>query len=205
MSKYTPWILLIIPIYFAITVCCAQSLNPIYTEDDIIYDPALIGTFQDEDEAIMAFRQHDSLETTYVLTLTNSDGYSGEFVIVLVDIEGYMFLDFYPIPNEQTGEDLSQYLSLPTHGFLRVDQIEPDLILRSMDVEWLTDYLQNNPNALEHVFRQSDWPDEPPIITASTEEYQAFIVEHIDTEGAYGDPLIYSRLVDTDEESITDE
>ncbi len=206
MKKYAPWILLIIPIYFAITVCCAPSLHPIYTEDDIIYDPALIGTWLGEDDEILAIRQHDALDNAYLMTYTDSDGDIGEFDARLVDIEGYTFLDVYPIPNEQSEDDHSQYLLIPTHGNVMVTQIEPDFIFVVMDEEWLADYLEDNPDALKHEYANYDPSDQGRlIVTASTEDLQAFLIEHIGTEGAYGDPVTYSRLDDTDEDSISDE
>ena len=76
------------------------------------------------------------------------------------------------------------------HNIL-VEQIEPTLRIRTMDMEWLDDFLVENPEAIAH-----DTIEEGTrlIFTASTEELQAFMLEHIDTEGAYAETIELIRL-----------
>lgn len=191
MKKYTPWILMIIPIYFAIAVCCTPSLHPIYTEEDIIFDPALIGTWQaDASEDIWEFTQHYEVDDAYLFTYTSDDG-PGNFMARLVEIGDYMFLDLYPEPKEcgDNGDgNLSDILMVPLHGFILIDQIEPTLNYRIMDDDWIADYLEQNPGALKHEFETEYYSNEARLLlTASTEDLQAFLIEHIENEDAYSE------------------
>ena len=201
MKKYTLWLLLLIPIYVAIVVRCTPSLHPIYTPDDIIYDPALIGTWQAQDSVeTLEFSPYSEKEAAYNLTYTDSDGNTGEFMAHLVSVGDHMFLNIYPEPNETDEDDLALYLTIGANMFVLVEQIEPEFIVRDIDEDWLSSYLTENPDALKHEFVVNSFTDGVPepaselVLTASPEELQAFMIEHIDTEGAYGDPTVYTRI-----------
>jgi hypothetical protein len=204
MKKYTPWILMIIPIYFAIVVCCTPSLHPIYTEEDIIFDPALIGTWSgDASEETWEFAQHDAVDDAYVLICTDEDGDSGNFLTRLVEIGDYMFLDLLPA-GEESGDngvgDISDILMVPMHGFILVDQIEPSLNYRIMDDDWIADFLEQNPGVLKHELETEYYSNEARLLlTASTEDLQAFLIEHIETEGAYGEVEVLYRIEEQSE------
>jgi len=207
MKKYTLWLLLLIPIYVAIVVRCTPSLHPIYTPDDIIYDPALIGTWQEQDSGdsgdvleFVAFPEHGN---AYKLTFTNGDRDTGNFLAHLAGVGDYMFLDLYPELKETDEVDLAMDWLIGSHMFVLVEQIEPDLIIRDMDYEWLSSYLSENPDVLEHEFVVDPYtevhsdPNNRLVLTASPEELQAFMIEHLDTEGAYAEPTVYTRIDET--------
>ena len=198
MKKYALWFLLLIPIYAAIVVRCTPSLHPIYSDSDIIYDPALIGTWQPDDPDatwILDFKSADDANRTYVMTFTDGENETwGTFVAHLAKIRDHIFLDAYPKLEDADANDARFDLLLPTHIFALVEQIEPDLTLRDMNDDWLNSYLAENPNALAHEFVQKEGEPEPTLVlTASTEELQAFVIQHIQTEGAY-DESSYHRV-----------
>ena len=204
MKKYALWLLLIIPIYVAIVVRCTPSLHPIYTPDDIIYDPTLIGTWQAQDSVeTLEFSPYSEKETAYSMIYTDSDGNTGEFLAHLVSVGDHMFLNIYPEPQETGEVDNAWLLLLGVNAFVLVEQIDPELIIRDMDEEWLSSYLTENRDALKHEFVVNSFTDGVPepesklVLTASPEELQAFMIEHIDTEGAYDDPTVYTRVDET--------
>jgi hypothetical protein len=201
MKKYAPWLLLLLPIYAAIVVQCTPSLHPIFRNEDLNFDPALIGVWQTEDsKETWTIGTLDDSERSYGSTYTDEDGKTGEFLTYLVAIGDHKFLDFYPMPKEPAEGDYSFALMQGMHGFVAVDQIEPDLIVRVMDDEWLAAYLRDNPDALKHEWVAHEWSsggssgEDALVLTASIEELQAFMIEHLDTEGAYGEPEVYHRI-----------
>jgi len=205
MKKYAPLLLLIIPIYFAIAVSCIPSLHPIYTDDDVIFEPGLLGTWYDINDVdhIWNFTQSGD-GNAYIVSAENSeDGgtLAGDFLGHLVEIDDYIFLDLYPMPEEEDGEDLRYELLIPAHAFFLVEQMEPSLLMINLDQEgWLEPYLYDNPEALDHTYVGEDmWGYNDLLLTAKTEDLQAFFVEHAETEGAYGDPTEFHRIEDPEE------
>jgi hypothetical protein len=121
---------------------------------------------------------------------------TARFVAHLAKIQDHIFLDAYPVSSDADKNDLGLYFMLPTHVFWLVEQIEPKLTVRDMNEDWLNSYLAQNPSALRHdeVEGPGGENDTRLVITASTEELQAFIIEHLETEGAYSDPAVYHRV-----------
>ena len=207
MKKYKIWLLLFFPLYAVINIGWMASLNPIYNYDDIIYDPALIGTWEIggwfmPDTCEVA--PYDETGKAYLITCFNGSDNVGEFEAHLVKVGDYMFLDAFPYPKYTDEYDMAQDLAVYTHFYILVDQIEPDIIVRIMDETWLRNWLQENPESLKHdiLYAQDVEPGQryfsgPLLLTASTEDLQAFMVEHIDTEGAYSDQIVCQRVDET--------
>jgi hypothetical protein len=79
-------------------VGCIPSLHPLYTENDLIFEKALVGTWVDENpENTWTFSQ--SGEKEYKL-IYSEDGKPGEFTAHLLKIKDKMFIDLYPAEPE---------------------------------------------------------------------------------------------------------
>jgi hypothetical protein len=107
----------------------------------------------------------------------------GVFVAHLAKINGVMFLDLFPA--ELNGK-MNEYYVLhfrAVHSFLLVEQIEPRLRMSSMDLDWLETLLEQNPEAVRHETVNGEI-----VFTATTQELQTFLLKHVRTDGAYGDP-----------------
>jgi hypothetical protein len=128
-----------------------------------------------------------------MISFADPDGNSGSLLGRLVGIGDYLFLDLYPPEREDSG--YAYMLTLDTHAFALVVQTEPDLIVRDMDDEWLRHYVEDNPGALSYDDIEGVYIDcSTRVTTASTEELQVFMIEHVDTEGAYSDPTVFHRV-----------
>jgi hypothetical protein len=141
---------------------CVPSLQPLYTDEDLIFDPALLGTWFGENSSdTWEFTKKD--ETEYKLVVTESDssmskGGKGEFVVHLVKVEGVMFLDLFPAEPNCPQNDFYLGHLLPVHTFLRVFQIEPTLKLAWFSPGgggpegkgWLEIYLEEHPTSIRH-------------------------------------------------------
>jgi hypothetical protein len=170
------------------------SLHPIYTEEDIVFEPALCGSWLGDDNVtILNIAPNTEYENAYNFSSSNNPEGSINLLVHLVSIDDHLFLDCYPPDSESN--DIGDSLKLYTHAFFRVVQIEPDLIVRDMDQEWLKAYLKDNPDALRLDYVENVKLDcTAPVVTSSTEEIQAFMIEHLETEGAYGDPIVLHRV-----------
>lgn len=167
---------------------CVPSLNPLYTEKDVVYDAELVGVWTNTDEtdkSTWAFEKGDG--SAYKLVLTEGDKVS-PFVAHLVQLGQHRFLDLCPDRDVlKDGKQGGLYNSalIPGHLFLKVQQISPVLQLGMLDVDWLDKLLKANPKAVAH----QEMEGGGVVLTASTAELQAFVIKHWDTTNAWGEKL----------------
>ena len=156
---------------------CVPSWNPLYTEKDLVFNDALIGTWipnatPGSKETWVFSKEGDKL---YALEQTDDEGRKAGFRVGLVRLKDYLFLDLYLV-NVQSGEGkLNAWASFslaPAHLFLKVHQIEPTLKIAAMNPDWMKKFLQKHPESIPHrvVFEDSI------VLTGSTKELQKFIV-----------------------------
>jgi hypothetical protein len=175
---------------------CVKSLHPLYTEQDVIFDEKLVGCWSEysSDEAWCFSRKG---ETGYQLVYSDRSGKSGRFVARLFRINEQVFMDLYPsLSSEEFNQnDFFKLHLLPVHTFAHVKQIGPTLQMRFPDPEWLRKLVEKNPETLRH-----EKVEREIIVTATTNEMQAFWLKHLDTEGAFGDFSDLKRKAKVDSE-----
>ncbi len=165
---------------------CVPSLNPLYTEKDVIYDSDLVGVWQSADEkekGLWTFEKGEGLD--YKLVLTEDDK-SSPFVAHLLQLGKHRFLDLCPdkssVKAGKTGF-LYDVALIPGHLFFKVAQIKPTLQVAILDVDWLDKLLKANPKALAH----QEMEGGGMVLTATTKALQEFVTKNWDTEGAWGE------------------
>jgi len=170
---------------------CVPSLNPLYTDKDVIFDSALVGTWSGDDEKeSWAFEK--GADKSYNLTQTDSEGNTARFEAHLLQLKDYRFLDLYLIElgKESKINNYAGCALIPGHMFFKVSRIEPTLQMAVMDPDWIKDFLDKNPKAIRHQ-RLTD-PDEHKdrgiVLTAETKDLQNFVLKHIKDEKFFGEP-----------------
>jgi hypothetical protein len=164
---------------------CVPSLNPIYTDKDLIFDPALVGTWG-SDDAREKWVFEKSGSTSYKLKQTDAEGMTAEFDARLVRLGDYKFLDLIVTNIDEKYfrmNGLAVFSMIPGHLVLKLHEIGPKLKLSVMNVDWVNEFLMKNPKSLDHV----RLADERYAITASTKEFQKFVLQHAAGEGLFGD------------------
>lgn len=179
---------------------CLPSLHPLYTDDTLIFEEKLLGKWIEEDgDVIWEFKKAGEQE--YEMRVL--DGKEGRFEAHLIKLEDMMFLDIFP-DDEMLEEmqDFYKFHILPVHTFMKVEQIDPNLQLRMMNPEKVSDMLKDDPNLLKHEF-----VDDSIVLTASTKELQEFVTKYANTEDVFGDASDMTRLepLYTDEDVVFDE
>ena len=199
MKKYALAIALFIPVYVALVVCCTPTLHPIYTEDDIVFDPELVGVWN-----------HSNADADYTLEITpgednayrlvyidNEEGLRGGFTAHLVSIGEFLFLDIYPEEPEMEKSDVYISHFIPIHSFARIDSIGPDLQITHIDGDWLATFLDENPDVLAHDIVVDATGYELTLLTAPTEDIQAWLIENSENEQLYDfDPMVFTRVIE---------
>jgi hypothetical protein len=159
---------------------CIPSVNPFYTDKDVVMDQRLVGEWQEKGNTnnpeIWKFEQSTN-GTSFDLTVTDN-GKTGQFSAHLFKLKEEHFLDLVPTDcNYATNQaDLVAYSMFPGHLLVHVPQIEPALKLEFFDFDWLAKYLDKNPRAIEHHLE-----GERIILTADTRALQKFVLKHLGT------------------------
>ena len=168
-------------------ISCVPSVNPLFTEQDLIFEPALLGTWSNPDGTeTWIFTLEDDKE--YRAVFRDSDGKKGEFAVNLLRIEGKMFLDLSPIRTGPGESDFYRSHFLPMHTFVHVSIASPNARLAILEPDWLKAHLAAEPTALRHEKVSGE-----VVLTASTKELQAFYLKHLSTPNAFSDPEDFVR------------
>ena len=165
---------------------CVPTLNPLYTDKDVMFEPALLGEWAEaktNSKATLIFSKGAGKE--YKLISGDKGEKGSAFIAHLVKLGDKLFLDVKPDPASARDCDCS---GLPWHMFFYVSQIEPTLRMWDLNDKWLEKLLKTNPSALKH-----EVVDGNLVLTASTRQLQSFVLRHLSTKGAFTDPVDYVR------------
>jgi len=187
---------LILVAMLSMSAGCVLSLHPIWTDEDIIFEPALVGVWEDGKES-WAFSQSGK-DRRYDLVYTDSDGKEGRFTATLVNIQGTFFLNLLPKDPTLEGNDFYKWHLLPLNSFIYIQQIEPTLQMSFPDIEWLGQHLETSPDAIQHELYGKDMV----ILTASAAALQAFWLKHTETEDAFSETSDMQRKADLPDSSV---
>jgi hypothetical protein len=117
------------PMWFSV-----GTVNPLYTDNDLVFDPLLVGVWVDEaptqvTEENWTFKK--GAGKSYNLTVTEEHGEKGEFEAHLLKLKDYFFLDLKPsqFGLDATQADMTKWALIPGHLILRVYELDPELKL----------------------------------------------------------------------------
>jgi hypothetical protein len=153
---------------------CVPSLNPLYTDDTLVFEPALIGVWkQPEGSARWNFSQLDA--RSYRLLYTDEQGQQGRFIGHLVRLDGELFLDLFPEESQLDASGFYKLHLVPIHTIYRVHGTQPNLKLAAIDYKWFDEYLTSHPKEIQYATFNGR-----KLITASTADVQKFVRAHED-------------------------
>ncbi len=153
---------------------CVPSLNAVYTEENLVFDPAMIGTWtQEGSPARWEFSKSEG--KSYRLLYTDERGQQGRFIGHLAQIEGERFLDLYPEDPQMEAAGFYKFHLVPIHTIYRVRGTQSTLNLAAIDFKWLDEYLTSHPQEIESATFSGR-----KLITAPTAAVQKFVLAHKD-------------------------
>jgi len=190
MKKFYPIVLIGIA---ALLSACIPSVNPFYTEKDVVFDARLLGKWLEKDakDAPESWEFNRLGTNSYKLIITQNNGSRrGTFKVHLFKLGTEYFLDLIPSQCEfaTNQADLVSISMFPGHMLARVTKIEPELELAFFDFDWLAKHLKENPAALAH--RKED---DAILLTADTAALQRFVLKHIAEGNLFQKPGVLVR------------
>jgi hypothetical protein len=156
-----------------------------------------VGDWTDADGNIVKFTQTDA--KSYKLVYMDKDGKTASYAAHLAQIRDTLFLDLCPeevVPANTNGG--YQLHILPMHSFWVVHQITPELKSSFMNPDWFKKYLADNPKEIAHEQVETGKDKNRIVLTASTEELQAFFLAHLNTPGAFSPLAAFRKLMPVD-------
>ncbi|MCE5248686.1 hypothetical protein LLG96_00550 [bacterium] len=161
--------------------CLVTSLNPLYTDKDIVYEESLVGSWRsDSDKETWMFEKEG--KNAYTLFIFDKET-SGKFEVKLIRLGGWLFIDMFPAEPENV--NLYYYLhTIPTHSFIKVSIEDNTLKLAFMELEWFQERIKNGTDiGLQYVTRQDE--SDMVLLTAPTDQLQAFVMKHADNDSLF--------------------
>ena len=152
---------------------CLYSLQPFYTNQDVVFKPALLGTWTSvEKNEYWVFSSEDPARRSYRLVVHDrlDERKSIEAHAVLFRLESFLFLDLAPSTDESdpSAEDYLPYQ--PPHLVLLVESMAPTLRLASLNYRGPSDA-----EFPAHV-REGSGFDTEIILTAPTKDLQTYLL-----------------------------
>lgn len=182
-------------IFLVFLAGCIPSIHPLYHQEDIVFKPELLGSWQ-QDDAKWVFEQ--SGENGYFLkyyekgNLINENQTYSDFEVTLVKLGENFYLDIYPGENEQIEfSTLLQSTLLPVHSFARINFLEEGIEISFLSIDWMEELLKENPMIIAH--------EKTPnyiVLTASTDELQKFIISYSNNEKAFVESSLLERFAE---------
>lgn len=164
---------------------CVPALHSFYTPDDVVYEEALLGRWQQENgSSVWTFsplpkeKQKANLRQYRVLIDLKEKDKTKRAVMVgtLLRLKGTVYLDLAPGTPEELKEKVSAFWAwhvLAAHTLWRMDREQKTLHLRPMNPRRVEDYLQQHPGEVAHTTL-----DGRLVLTAPTQQLQAFVNKH---------------------------
>lgn len=178
---------------FVLSLSCVLSLNPLYTEKDLVVEPKIEGNWADkEGKEIWTFEK--ASEKSYKLTIVQKEksGESSEkseteepvkFAVHLVKLGNYIFMDLYP-QEPDIKNDFYKWHLLPAHSFSRI-WIEQDNVKISMlSIDWFKKMIEKK--KVKIAYEKID--ENRFVMTAPTEKLQKFVLKYAEDSEAFPEP-----------------
>lgn len=171
-----------------LTGCWQKSVHPFYTANDVFFEEKLLGEWRETGK-----------EEGQGTTWTISKGESPKaYTIKIADNETKLECDgrLFKMGDTQLLDLHSRnraVLDMPAHTLFRVRELGATFKMQLLSPGWMKNRLQLHPKELAHAFAADpEHPDDVDkgefILTASTEQLQKYVKEHMNDEGFWEEP-----------------
>ena len=163
--------------------CLTVSLQPLYTENDLVFEPSLVGRWGDpDDDRNDQWLFEAAGEDAYTLTIIEDGQPEATFEGRLLRLKDHLFLDLFPKSAAGKNDFLDSHL-VPAHSFWRVEVNDETLRLGILKREWLEVELREGRLNLPHEAR-----NDVLVLTVATSELQAFVLSHLEEGFEWSEP-----------------
>ena len=191
---------------------CIPSLYPLCNKDDIIFDDRIVGVWDGGIEnlgiwTIEKLEHHpgfnlwdpnwtevdedtDPDNIVYKLTVrqrVEADTVKAEFVLQLLELGDYMYVNFHPQDYDLDHGFLAWHM-IEANTFMRINIKEDKFEIRAFDPGFLEDLIKENKIRIDHISYGGI------LLTAPTKDLQKFVLKYSDEEGALFEPDVLKKI-----------
>jgi len=150
------------------------SIHPLFTEGDLMFEPALVGIWTDKNGELLVVRQSGQEKAYKVLHVSGKDlSAMGKYDVYLAQLGEFRFLDILP-------EENSEYI--PSHYFASLRLEKEQMRIAFPDSKWLRQQIIEA-RAPAHTLLPRR--DQKMVLTAPTRELQQMIRKYAAEPKAY--------------------
>jgi hypothetical protein len=160
--------------------CVVPSLHALFTDEDLVFDPNLIGTWAKEgEEDTWTFQEGAGKAYKFIYTEKETPA---EFEAHLGRLDKFLFLDTYP-EEPEIENDLYKLHLIPAHIFFKIWVKDDTLRLAALDPDWLKNMIDQKKVNIAH-----ERVEDSIVLTASTKALQEFVLKYAEDAEAFSDP-----------------
>lgn len=177
---------------------CLETIHPIFTEKDLVYDARLIGTWKTDTTGGRAIITNLATESSvqlpgnissiskkgYLISYMDKDGsLSGLYIAFLARIGKHLYFDYYPADkkNDKSVDNFFMIHLTKMHTSYRVNFTKDGFEMSQLDEGFIRQLIDEKKIRISHEKSEED----DIIITASTSELQQYIIKYGDEPSAY--------------------
>lgn len=166
-----------------LAACGPESRNSLFTEKNLVFDPALVGTWAGEGEIYTCERLRD--KTYKIIHTALRDRTQSRYQAQLGQLGEFLFLDV--VPEEPEVKEGPQQ----AHMFFRLWMQGDDLGVVGLDDDWVKKMIASGKIKLSYERVGKEQND--IVLTASTADLQAFVMKYAEDEQAFPEPMKLRR------------
>jgi hypothetical protein len=171
---------------------CVRSIQPILKDNQLITNDQLLGSWVTSDGTGHGEISPGDTPKVYKLLYTDKDGKTANLLISLGKVGDLTIAQSTvgdPLPD---ASDICKLHLLPLYSFALIKQATPtQIVMKLMDDGWFGKYLDAHPNELATIKDGKD--GDGRLISATTDDIQAFLIRHANDAGAFGDDGLLVR------------
>ena len=196
---------------FSVVLClagCLTTLHPIFTTTDLLIDPRLFGSWEKtKDKTKVIYRQPNAYEVNnlspalkaqagkiYMLDEKDEQGKRrSTYYAFMINLGKYYYMDYYPASEKerQSADNFFAAHYIPMHSIYRIEfKSANSFNIRRLDGGYLEKLIKNKQIRIKHEVME----DGGILITAPTEELQAYLIKYSDIPEAYNDDDNYTKI-----------
>jgi hypothetical protein len=176
------WLIFGLAVLF--TGCPVRSLEPLFTDNDVAFNPLILGTWVNKGD-LYTFKQ--SGEKNYEVAVRDTSSGKNDSVVYAVQLGklgNSWFLDSF------LSGDPRDFHLLSMHIISKVEfQSADSFSVSSLESDWLKKKINDGSLTIAHVVRDGD-----VVLTATTEELQQLVSRYANDSGAFPDPGEFVRV-----------
>jgi hypothetical protein len=178
---------LILACVFLLVSGCVRSLNPVLEDKQVVAIPELAGDWVAKENETVRFTPAEG--NAFKVSVTDKEGKTSLFDARCGKVNDLTIIEITPAEMSEKVSSYWRALMVPAYSFFVITQTKPELHARTLDPDWLKEYIAIHPGELRMAGKAKD----EGLIAASTEQVQQFIVKHWPEKEAWTDEIVLTR------------